>query len=162
MEAQKVSMATNWTSSPCIMYTSLYREVPSRDLHAAETRCHPYCCDKVHKEYRSWIRVREHAEKMLNSDQACKVAAHRDAFNAVDDTLKKHVIMKTEVIQLSSIYIIFINNLTEDGHPNSEYWSEKLLHWQQKHNFCENISFSKISSHCRVCVCPSISFTATE
>ena len=54
-----------------------------------------HCRDKFRREYQSHIRGMERADnRTLNTEQACQAAAHREAFNAVVEMIKKQVIKK--------------------------------------------------------------------
>ena len=57
--------------------------------------------------------------------------------------IKTQVIEKNEVMQLSSLRIIYIDKLAENGYPDPEYRSEKLLPRLQNQELNENISFTK-------------------
>ena len=46
-------------------------------------------------------------------------------------------------MQLSSLRLIYVDKLEENGYPNSEYRSEKLMHRLQNHDISCNISFTK-------------------
>lgn len=134
-------------------HTSLYRKVQGKDLHATEAQCHPYCHDKFHTEYHNYIRGMERADaKVMNTAQACQAAAHREAFNAAVEMLTHQVIEKNEVIQLSSLRRIYIEKLAENGCPNPEYRSEKLLHRLQNHELSKNVSFTKASPGDKGCL----------
>ena len=71
-------------------YASLHRKIQGKDLHAAEAQCHPYCRDNFHTEYRNYLRSKKWKEHPLQTTkQACKAAAHSEAFNLVFETIKE-------------------------------------------------------------------------
>ena len=133
--------------------TRLHRQIIGKDLHTVEAQCHPYCRAKFRREYQSHIRAKERAEKrIVGTEQTRQVAAHEEAFNSVVDILNTHVIEWNEVMQLSSLRLIYVDKLEENEYPNSEYRSEKPMHRLQNHDISCNISFTKVSPDNKGCV----------
>ena len=98
--------------------TGLHRQILGKALHAVEAQCHPYCRAKFRREYQ---RAKERAEKrIIGTEQTRQAAAHEEAFNSVVDILNTHVIERNEVMQLSSLRLIYVDKLEENGYPNSE------------------------------------------
>ena len=133
--------------------TRLHRQIIGKDLHAVEAQCHPCCRAKFRREYQSHIRTKERAEKrIVGTEQIRQAAAHEEAFNSVVDILNTHVIERNEVMQLSSLRLIYVDKLEENEYPNSEYRSEKLMHRLQNHDISCNISFTTVSPDNKGCV----------
>ena len=84
----------------------------------------------------------------MGTEQTRQAAAHEEAFNSVVDILNTHVIERNEVMQLSSLRLIYVDKLEENEYANSEYRSEKLMHRLQNHD----ISFTKVSPDNKGCV----------
>ena len=145
-----------WQQALELGNTRLHRQIIGKDLHAVEAQCHPYCHAKLRREYQSHIRTKERAEKrIVGTEQTRQVAAHEEAFNSVVDILNTHVIERNEVMQHSSLRLIYVDKLEENEYPNneySEYRSEKPMHRLQNHDISCNISFTKVSPDNKGCV----------
>lgn len=131
----------------------LYRMVQDKDLHAVEAQCHRNCRDNFRNEYQNHIRADERAKnRNLDTEQERKAAAYDDAFNSVVQHLNTHVVERNDVMQLTSLRLMFIFKLQEHGYPNAEYRSEKLLQRLQNHSISELISFTKVSPGDKGCI----------
>ena len=71
------------------------------------------------------------------------LAAYEKALASVRDHIQIHVVQQNEVIQLSSLCLLFIEELKRNGYENENYRSEKLLKRLQNDPI-QHVSFMKI------------------
>ena len=64
----------------------------------------------------------------------------------------EHVIEQNKVLQLSSLRLIYVNELEQNGVSNPDYQSEKLINQLKKHEIRDEIVFNKVSPGDRGCV----------
>ena len=126
---------------------ALYRTVQGNDLYAMEARYHPSCRNTFSTEYQNYVRGKERLEKSdkLDSLQAQKIAAYQTAYDSVKNYILRHVIECNEVIQLTFLRNLYIEELDKCGFPNPDYRSEKLInHLQGDKDISQAIAFSKV------------------
>ena len=114
---------------------ALYYRVQGNDLHAMEARYHPSCRNSFNTEYHSYEHGKKRSEKADSIDnlQAQKLGAHQRAYENVKNYVLEHVIKSNEVVQLTFLCNLCIEDLAKSGFPNSDYCSEKLI--RVNHNF---------------------------
>ena len=71
------------------------------------------------------------------------LAAHEKALASVQDHIQIHVVQQNEVIRLSNLRLLFIEELKRNGYENENYRSEKLLKLLQNDPI-QHVSFMKI------------------
>ena len=65
--------------------------------------------------------------------------------------LSQHVIEQNKVLQLSSLQLININELEQNGISNADYHSGKLMNQLKKHEIRDEIVFNKVLPGDRGC-----------
>ena len=85
--------------------------------------------------------VRDQAQKkqkcVLNTEQDSKVAAHKEALTIVVHYIENHVIKQKEIVLLSYLRFLYVNELDHIGYPRLEYRSGKLKICLHKHEISE-------------------------
>lgn len=133
--------------------TRLYRQVQGQDLHAAEAQCHPSCRDRFRDTYRNHLMKKERAKNQdQDTEQTHRAAAHVNAFDRVLQVLSKNVIDQNNIMQLSSLRLVYIEQLERNNYPNPSYQSEKLLRRLQKHAISDLICFTKVNPGDKGCL----------
>ncbi len=127
----------------------LYRQVKDVDLFSAEAQYHATCRNTFNTEYNNHMRAEERAmnknEEGLETEHDQKISAHENALSKVIGYVDDHILKGKEVVQLSSLLLMYINELEISGFPNVNYRSEKLMSRLQSHAVGEKIAFTKVS-----------------
>ena len=108
---------------------ALYCRIQGNDLYAMEARYHPSCRNSFNTEYHNYERGKERSEKADSIDnlQVQKLGTHQRAFENVKNYVLEHEIKCNEVIQLTFLCNLYIEDLAKSGFPNSGYHIEKLM-----------------------------------
>jgi len=122
----------------------LHRQVKSKDLFACEAKHHPSCFKSFRTAFANYERGTCRAEGAKDTEQACMSAAHEKAFVSVLKHIETQVVQQNEVLQLSSLRLLYIEELKSNGYENSNYRSEKLLKRLQNDPIKEHIHFTKV------------------
>ena len=131
--------------------TSLHRTVKDIDLCAAEAKFHPHC---QKTKYSNHLRTAER-EQNKKTVQEQKSQAHNQAYHTVCTFINDHVIERGEVVQLSSLRLIYIGELDAYDFPNKGFRSQKLMiRLQNDPDISSKIAFTKVSP----CDTGSVSF----
>ena len=130
--------------------TRLFRLVKDEYLHARLAMYHPSCygdlCGRI-----SNFKRKEAAKNMSNPHQAN--TAHIEAFAMVKAYLEDQELGRNEIVCLSSLCAIYIQELEHHGSPNPNYRAEKLLaRLRQDEMLSKNLTFSKLSPENRGCI----------
>ena len=126
--------------------TSLHRKVKYIDLCAAEAMFHPHCRKTFGTEYSNHLRTVEREQNRKNTVQVQKSQAHNQAYHAVCTFINDHVIEQGEVVQLSSLRLIYIGELDAYGFPNKDFRSQKLMiRLQTDPDISSKIAFTKVN-----------------
>ena len=100
-------------------YSSLYRMVQGEDLFAREAKFHQSCRKSFNLKYINHQRHKAQATNRAGDTQHDhKAVAHLKAFNVVLDFIQDRVIGQKEVVQLSSLRLLYIQELENSGFPN--------------------------------------------
>ena len=102
---------------------TLLRKIKGVDLFAAEACFHPTCRNKF---VRSTQRGCSKSPTTV-MQQTDMMSAHNDAFDKLIVFVEEHIIAKKEIIQQSSLRLIYVARLNETKFPNSAYRSDKLM-----------------------------------
>ncbi|KAG0718125.1 hypothetical protein GWK47_053088 [Chionoecetes opilio] len=103
-------------------------------------------------EYRNHIRAQEREEnRNVDTDQAHRAAAHNAAFNLVVEHIQKHIVEHKQIIQLSTLRLIYITELEQQHFPNQDYRSEKLMNRLKNHDISDKIEFIKRVNYRMAC-----------
>ena len=133
--------------------SQLYRQIKGKDLFAVEAKFHPKCRRAFNTEYYNYIRAKKRSEKQnLDTDQSRCAEAHNQAFTSVVDYIQAHVIEQNEVLRLSSLRFMYIEELERFDFPNPDYRSEKLMKRLQNHEISDKIVFCKVQASDRGCI----------
>ena len=122
----------------------LHRQVKSKDLFACEAKHHPSCFKSFRTAFANYERGTCRAEGAKDTEQACMSPAHEKAFISVLKHIETQVVQQNEVLQLSSLRLLYIEELKSNGYENSNYRSEKLLKRLQNDPIKEHIHFTKV------------------
>lgn len=125
----------------------LHRQVKGKDLFACEAKHHPSCLKSFHRAFANYERGIQRAKGAKNTEQDSMSAAHENAFNSVLEHIEPHIIQQNEVLQLSSLRLVYVEQLKCNGHDNSNYRSEKLMKRLDKDPINEHINFTKVQDH---------------
>ena len=134
--------------------TKLHRRVENVDLFAAEATYHPSCRNQFNTEHLNHMRGSARAQKHdLETEQDHKIAAHQQAYSAVKEYIRAHIIESNEVLQLSSLRHVYMSELEEHGAPSPDYRGENLMKRLQGDDELGNaIVFSKVSLRKKGCL----------
>ena len=71
--------------------------------------------------------------------------AHEKAFQLVCEHIQTHVVQRNEILRLSSLRLLYIDELKRNGYENENYRSEKLLkRLQTDTSIKDKICFTKV------------------
>ena len=124
----------------------LYRQVKNKDLFACEAKHHPSCFRSFRTAYANYERSLQRALLNDDTEQASLLAAHDKAFSEVVSAVKSLVVEKNQVVKLSSLRLIYIEQLAKNGYENKNYRSEKLLRRLDQDELREQIQFVKVDT----------------
>ena len=118
----------------------LHRLVKGVDLFSAEAKYHESCFKSFCTTFFNYERGINRAKEPKHTEM---LAAHEKALASVQDHIQIHVVQQNEVIRLSSLRLLFIEELKWNGYENENYRSEKLLKRLQNDPI-QHVSFMKI------------------
>lgn len=100
----------------------LHRKVQGEDLFAREAQFHPSCRSSFNLKYVNHLRDTARATKRdkTETDQDRKASAHLKAFTAVLDFIQDSVIEQRKVVLLSSLRLLYVQELEQNGFTNPE------------------------------------------
>lgn len=124
--------------------TRVYRQVKDKDLFAVEAKHHPSCLKSFRTSFYNYERGIHRAEEPQDSEQIRFAAVHEKAFGTIVDHVKAQVVEKNDVLQLSSLRLLYVDELRRSGYEDSNYRSEKLLNRLRKHPINNHLSFTKV------------------
>ncbi len=75
-------------------------------------------------EHHNHIRGRKQ-EEILDAEQARKVVAHKKAFASVIKFVQEHALEQKQILLLTSLRLMYINDFEENGFPDPNYRREK-------------------------------------
>ena len=141
----------------------LHRKVQGEDLFAREAQFHPSCRNSFNLKYANYLRDTARATKFeqSESDQDRKASAHLKAFTAVFDFLQDCVIGQKKVVLLSSLRLLYIQELEKNGFANPEYRGEKLKARLENHEIHERIAFVNVNPGDKGCITYNLVYSAT-
>lgn len=141
----------------------LHRKVQGEDLFAREAQFHPSCRNSFNLKYANYLRDTARATKFeqSESDQDRKASAHLKAFTAVLDFLQDCVIGQKKVVLLSSLRLLYIQELEKNGFANPEYRGEKLKARLENHEIHERIAFVNVNPGDKGCITYNLVYSAT-
>ena len=102
----------------------------------------------------------EAARCECDTDQQRKVAAHLKTFNIVLDFIQHRVVEQNEVVELSSLRLLCIQELESTDFPNPDYRSEKLKDRLQNHEIHSLIAFVKVNPGNKGCISFNLVYNA--
>ena len=141
----------------------LHRTVQGEDLFAREAQFHSSCRNSFNLKYANYLRDTARATKFeqSESDQDRKASAHLKAFTAVLDFLQDCVIGQKKVVLLSSLRLLYIQELEKNGFANPEYRGEKLKARLENHEIHERIAFVNVNPGDKGCITYNLVYSAT-
>ena len=122
----------------------LHRQVKDQDLFACEAKQHPSCFKSFRTAFANYERGIRRAEGEKDTEHARISAAHDKALALVLEHLRTHVVQQNEVLRLSSLRLLYVQELKQNGYENSNYRSEKLLKRIQKDPIKDHVYFTKV------------------
>ena len=107
---------------------TLYCRVQGNHLYAMEARYNSSCRNSFNTEDHNYEcgKGRPEKEDSIDSLQAQKLGAHQRAYENVKNYVLEHVNQCNEVIQLTFLRDLYVEDLAKSGFPNSCYSSEKF------------------------------------
>lgn len=87
-----------------------------------------------------------------DTDQDRKASAHLKAFTAVLDYIQDCIIGQKKVVLLTSLRLLYIQELQKNGFANPEYRSEKLKARLENHDIHKLIAFAKVNPGDKGCI----------
>ena len=123
----------------------LHRQVKDKDLFACEAKHHPSCFKSFRTAFANYERKIHKAKGSKDTDYACISAAHENALSLVLGHIQTHVVQQNEVLQLSSLRLLYVEELKQHGYENPNYRSEKLLKRLQNDPIKDDVSFMKVN-----------------
>ena len=118
----------------------LHRLVRGVNLFSAEAKYHKSCYVSFRTSFSNYERGINRAKEPKHNEM---LAAHGKALASVRDHIQIHVIQQNEVLRLSFLRLIFIEELKKNGYENENYRSEKLLKRLQNDPI-PHVSFMKV------------------
>ena len=131
--------------APALGEIRLFCLVQGQDLFTREAQFHQLCRNSFNLRYINHIAKESNCEldpKTADSDEKRRAIAHNRAFTAVLNYVEKYVILKREVVELSTLRCIYVNELEKEGYPNPQYESRTLKALLDKHVIWESINFA--------------------
>ena len=122
----------------------LHRRVKNIDLFAVEAKHHPSCLRSFRTAFANYERGILRAEGANYTVHASMAAAHKKALVSVLAHIQTHVVQQNEVLRLTSLRLLYIEELERNGYENSSYRSEKLLKRIQNDPINDHVSFTKV------------------
>jgi hypothetical protein len=120
----------------------LHRQVKDKDLFACEAKYHPSCFKSFRSAFANYERKIHMAKGAKDTDHACMSAAHE---KALKEHIQNHIVQQNEVLQLSSLRLLYVEELKQHGYENPNYRSEKLLKRLQNDPVKDDVSFVKVN-----------------
>lgn len=143
----------------------LHRMVQGEDLFAREANYHQSCRKSFDLNYANHKRLTSRGEALHTSPvhgettgETPIAIAHQMAFNAVLDVIQDEVIGQKKIVQLSSLRLVYTQELERNGFPNPEYRGEKLKSKLEKH---EEIAFAKVTHDDKGCITYNLVYNAS-
>lgn len=122
----------------------LHRRVNNKDLFAGEAKHHPSCLRSFRTAFANHERGIRRAEGAKDTEHARMSAAHEKALVSVLEHIQTHVVQQNEVLRLSSLRLLYVEELKRNGYENSNYRSEKLLKRLQNDPIKDHVYFTKV------------------
>ena len=123
----------------------LHRQVKDKDLFACEAKHHPSCFKSFRTAFANYELKIHKAKGSKDTDYACMSAAHEKALSLVLEHIQTHVVQQNEVLQLSSLRLLYVEELKQHGYEKANYRSEKLLKRLQNDPIKDDVSFMKVN-----------------
>jgi hypothetical protein len=124
----------------------LHRQVKNQDLFACEAKYHPSCFKSFRTSFANYERGIERAKRPKQTEYATMSAAHDQALKLVLGHIQTHIVLKHEVLRLSSLRLLYVEELKNHGYENSNYRSEKLLKRLQNDPIKDKIQFTRVDN----------------
>ena len=122
----------------------LHRLVKNKDLFAVEAKHHPSCFKSFRTAFANHERGIRRAEGPKDTQHARMSAAHEKALIVVVENIKMHVVQRNEILRLSSLRQLYVEELERNGYENEKYRAEKLLKRLQSNQIKDHVSFTKV------------------
>ena len=122
----------------------LHRLVKNKHLFAGEAKHHPSCFKSFHTAFANYERRIRRAEEAKDTEHARISAIHEKALISVLEHIQAHVVQQNEVLRLSSLRLIYVEELERNGYEKLNYRSEKLLKRLQSDPIKDHVHFIKV------------------
>lgn len=123
----------------------LHRRVQNKDLFAVEAKHHLSCLRSFRTAFSNYERGIGRAERRNDTEHARVSAAHEKAFISVLEHIQTRIVQQNEVLRLSSLRLIYVEELKQNGYDNSNYRSEKLLKRLENDTIKDYIHFTTVN-----------------
>uniref|UniRef100_A0ABM0MB20 Phospholipase B-like n=1 Tax=Saccoglossus kowalevskii TaxID=10224 RepID=A0ABM0MB20_SACKO len=118
----------------------LHRMVQGEDLFAREANSHQSCRKSFNLQYVNDMRYKSQSSRYVyNTEQGRITDAHLKSFNTV-------------LVQLTSLCLLYIQELERHGIANPAYRSEKLKDCLENHDIYKSIAFAKVNPGDKGCI----------
>lgn len=123
----------------------LYRLVQGADLFAREAKFHQSCLSSFKLEHLAHVRAKsKDAESASESKLDPDKTAHMKAFGVVLHFISEHVIAQKEVVLLTTLHKIYLQELQIMGVVNPVYTSRNLKNRLENHEISAHIAFTNV------------------
>ena len=111
------------------------------ETFVAEAMYHQSCCNLFNTKYHNYVR--DQAKKQTEKD--CKVAVHHQALTCVLHYTEEHVIQVNEVVLISHLRNLYVNELDCISYPHPDCRCAKLKICLQEHEISQWIAFDIVN-----------------
>ena len=101
----------------------LHRQVKNKDLFACEAKHHPSCLKSFRTAFANYERGNVRTEGAKDTEHARISAIHKHAFISVLQHIQSHVVQLNEVLRLSTLRFLYVEELKQNGYENPNYRS---------------------------------------
>jgi len=122
----------------------LHRQVQNKYLFAVEAKHHTSCLRSFRTAFFNYERGIDRAERRDDTEHARLSAAHEKALLAVLENIQTRIVQQNEVMRLTSLRLIYVDELKQTGYDNSNYRTEKLLKRLENDAINDCIHFTKV------------------
>lgn len=121
--------------------SQLYRLINGVDLFAVEAKHHVICLKRFNTTYNNHLLKK----KKNCTDNDKLMHAHNEAYKKIQTYIQKHVIDENEVLQVSLLTFLYRAELENQGSPNDDFRTEKLInHINKDGTINEHITFAPV------------------
>ena len=102
----------------------LHRRLKDTDLFVVDAKHDPSCLISFRTAFANYERRIPRTEGANNSEHARMSAVHEKALVSVLKHIQTHIVQHNEVLTLSSLRLLYVEELKRNGYENSNYRAE--------------------------------------